>query len=203
MISHAPRTLLIHEKYHRPCTAHIPSTLVMHYLKIRCEKFNHSWATGHLRRHDSDDERVMKIVTSQYYCYKQWLHIDIFKLNYLSESYWGTSTHISQIAKFMGPTWGPPGSCRPQMGPMLAPWTLLSGMLCLTGLSFEFNHFMSRPNQYLSRCSCIVRPECQFIRYLELFILRDASVRQKWWKVIVFVCVIEYENYKMHFPSIA
>ena len=23
----------------------------------------------------------------------------------------------SQIAKFMGPTWGPPGSCRPQMGP--------------------------------------------------------------------------------------
>ena len=33
-----------------------------------------------------------------------------------------------QIAKFMGPTWGPPGSCRPQMGPMLAPWTLLSGV---------------------------------------------------------------------------
>ena len=27
----------------------------------------------------------------------------------------------------MGPTWDPPGSCRPQMGPMLAPWTLLSG----------------------------------------------------------------------------
>ena len=28
----------------------------------------------------------------------------------------------------MGPTWGPPWSCRPQMGPMLAPWTLLSGL---------------------------------------------------------------------------
>ena len=27
----------------------------------------------------------------------------------------------------MGPIWGPLGSCRPQMGPMLAPWTLLSG----------------------------------------------------------------------------
>ena len=27
---------------------------------------------------------------------------------------------LSQIAKFMGPTWGPPGSCRPQVGPMLA-----------------------------------------------------------------------------------
>ena len=24
-------------------------------------------------------------------------------------------------AKFMEPTWGPPGSCRSQMGPMLAP----------------------------------------------------------------------------------
>ena len=32
-----------------------------------------------------------------------------------------------QIARLMGPTWGPPGSCWSQMGPMLAPWTLLSG----------------------------------------------------------------------------
>ena len=36
----------------------------------------------------------------------------------------------AQKAKFMGPTWGPPGSCRPQMDPMLAPWTLLSGCTC-------------------------------------------------------------------------
>ena len=28
----------------------------------------------------------------------------------------------------MDPTWGPPGSCRPQVGSMLAPWTLLSGV---------------------------------------------------------------------------
>ena len=27
----------------------------------------------------------------------------------------------------MGPTWSPPGSCRPQIGPMLATWTLQSG----------------------------------------------------------------------------
>ena len=31
-----------------------------------------------------------------------------------------------QIAKFMGPTWGSPGSYRSQMDPMLAPWTLSS-----------------------------------------------------------------------------
>ena len=38
---------------------------------------------------------------------------------------WNLVALPSQIAKFMGPTWGPPGSFRPQMGPMLAPWTLL------------------------------------------------------------------------------
>ena len=31
------------------------------------------------------------------------------------------------IAKFMGPTWGPSGADRTQVGPMLTPWTLLSG----------------------------------------------------------------------------
>ena len=40
-----------------------------------------------------------------------------------------TKMKQSQIPRFTGPTWGPPGSCRPQMGPMLAPWTLLSGIV--------------------------------------------------------------------------
>ena len=31
------------------------------------------------------------------------------------------------IARFMGPTWGPSGTDRTQVGPMLAPWNLLSG----------------------------------------------------------------------------
>ena len=34
----------------------------------------------------------------------------------------------SQIARFMGPTFGPSGADRTQVGPMMAPWTLLSGM---------------------------------------------------------------------------
>ena len=41
----------------------------------------------------------------------------------------------AQIAKFMGPTWGPPGSCRPQMSPMLAPWILLSGWWWWVGVT--------------------------------------------------------------------
>ena len=31
------------------------------------------------------------------------------------------------IARVMGPTWGPSGADRTQVGPVLAPWTLLSG----------------------------------------------------------------------------
>ena len=34
----------------------------------------------------------------------------------------------SLIVRFMGPTWGPSGADRTQVGPMLAPWTLLSGL---------------------------------------------------------------------------
>ena len=35
---------------------------------------------------------------------------------------------LSLIARFMGPTWGPSGADRIQVGPMLAPWPLLSGL---------------------------------------------------------------------------
>ena len=35
----------------------------------------------------------------------------------------------SPIARFIGPTWGQSGADRTQVGPMLAPWTLLSGIV--------------------------------------------------------------------------
>ena len=38
------------------------------------------------------------------------------------------SIRTSQIAKFTGPTCGPPGPCRSQMGLMLVPWASLSGL---------------------------------------------------------------------------
>ena len=46
----------------------------------------------------------------------------------ISSDFW---SDIPQIARFMWPTWGPHGSCRPHVGPMLAPWTLLSGTVSL------------------------------------------------------------------------
>ena len=36
---------------------------------------------------------------------------------------------IPLIAKFLRPTWGPSGADRTQVGPMLGPWTLLSGTI--------------------------------------------------------------------------
>ena len=41
----------------------------------------------------------------------------------------------SLIARFMGPTWGPSGADRTQVGPMLAPWTLLSGLTSVCSVS--------------------------------------------------------------------
>ena len=54
----------------------------------------------------------------------------------------------------VGPTWGPPGSYRPQVGPMLAQWSLLSGVrsqLC-PGESREFGSGdgVSCPALYIS-----------------------------------------------------
>ena len=46
-----------------------------------------------------------------------------------------THQNNPDIAKLMGPTWGPSGSCRTQMGPMLVPWTLLSGNILAIGLT--------------------------------------------------------------------
>ena len=63
-------------------------------------------------------------ILGRLYCYI------VHKFSVLQQSICKNLVTISQITKFMGPTWGPPGSCRPQMGPMLDPWTLLSGICC-------------------------------------------------------------------------
>ena len=44
------------------------------------------------------------------------------------------SSVVSLIARFMGPTWGLSGADRTQVGPMLAPWTLLSGLYLQSNL---------------------------------------------------------------------
>ena len=100
----------------------------------------------------------------------------------------------TQITKFMGPTWGPPGSCRPQMGPILDPWTLLSGDLfsrisliedlcVLTEFSLIFF-----PGGPLDNLSVLVRliawrracdepwPESMMTRYSDAYMRQQASL---------------------------
>ena len=48
--------------------------------------------------------------------------------------YPGLSRYLNPDSKVYGPTWDPHGSSRPQMGPMCAPWTLLSGLITINVL---------------------------------------------------------------------
>ena len=65
---------------------------------------------------------------------------------------------ITQRARFVGPTWGPSGSCRPQVGPMLAPWTLLSGKP-LTNHYWLAHHLILRFISWGELSSCLWRLE--------------------------------------------
>ena len=70
----------------------------------------------------------------------------------------------TQIARFMGPTWGPSGADTTQVGPMLAPWTLLSGyitrwvgiaMFCLRALSCLCYWYIETFRKYIPTCSSL------------------------------------------------
>ena len=68
-------------------------------------------------------DAIINILTAAWQC--QWMLVRIL-------THWGLVMQYAQIARFMGSTWGPSGSDRTQVGPMLAPWTLLSGCLYRT-----------------------------------------------------------------------
>ena len=64
---------------------------------------------------------------------------------------------LSLISRFMGPTWGPLGADRTQVGPMLAPWSLLSGLL---SCPFGGEHYLSQAtglDAWASRVKCPAR----------------------------------------------
>ena len=83
--------------------------------------------------------------TARCWVWGQWGHANTWL--------WGT-THsitctlmlVTLIARFMGPTWGPSGADRTQVGPMLVPWTLLSGK----------GKMRLMPSHYLNQCWHIV-----------------------------------------------
>ena len=60
------------------------------------------------------------------------------------------SLTTSLITRFMEPSWGPPGAGRTEVGPMLAPWILLSGIVSYKQMYFCFRalcaHWLSFSN---------------------------------------------------------
>ena len=79
----------------------------------------------------------------------------------------------SQTTRFMGPTWSPPGPCGPQVGPMLAPWTLLSGML-YTMSSYIVQCY--KETQLWSLCKC----HTQITKAIMLHVNISPLISNKW-----------------------
>ena len=59
----------------------------------------------------------------------------------------------SLIARFMGPTRGPSGADRTQVGPMLAPWTLLSAIISYHIISYHIKLLSQRSRWQRSCCT--------------------------------------------------
>ena len=53
--------------------------------------------------------------------------------------WWYEASKFTQIATFMGPTWGPAGSCRPHLGPHVGPMNFAIGAMYLVFLGHKFN----------------------------------------------------------------
>ena len=70
-------------------------------------------------------------------------------------------TITSLKARFMGPTWGPSGADRTQVGLVLAPWTLLSGML----------------NEILIICCAYILSHYNVCAYIRTELLRYTSIK--------------------------
>ena len=71
-------------------------------------------------------------------CASIWTKYLVLKSHYNMANLLRWNQKTSLIARFMGPTWCPPGADRTQVGPMLAPWTLLSGLIWYTGHLFRY-----------------------------------------------------------------
>ena len=77
-------------------------------------------------------------IENSFICMIVFFHFDARPCNVISV--------MTLITRFMGPTWGPSGADRTQVGPMLAPWTLLSGKAYLPGGRHHDNY----PAQFTS-----------------------------------------------------
>ena len=111
----------------------------------------------------------------------------------------------SQIAGSMGPMWGLPGADRTQVGPMLAPWTLLSGM-CTIMIWLEILIDSVSHSVYVLWW-CHNRLHCNRLWHHQRTYTK--WVRYSWWVKIIFLlsfvgplcCVRNMVMYVLHWRT--
>ena len=100
-----------------PCTNLLPHDSCSHN-KYPGPWFNIKMSSYQYRKSHCGDKTIL---------WPSYLHNGSSYTGKMTSLYWIRAL----IARFMGPTWGPSGADRTQVGPMLAPWTLLSGSFLL------------------------------------------------------------------------
>ena len=105
----------------------------------------------------------------------------------------------SLIARFMGPTWGPSGTDRSQVGPMLAPWTLLSGLII--GFVQVMDLRFSRASHYLKQCFAFSLNVSHDL-YLGQIWLFSTVIKLRWrfistvTQFMVIICIRNFVHFK-------
>ena len=109
---------------------HVTSVTGKQAVRWRCQsgprpgpRFNINISSYQYRKSHCGDKTVVR---------SSYLHNRISYTGKMTSLYWDgpqTFSESSLTARFLGPTWSPPGADRSHVGPMLSPWTLLSGSL--------------------------------------------------------------------------
>ena len=95
-----------------------------------------------------------------------------------------SQNEASLIARLMGPTWDPSGADRTQVGPMLAPWTLLSGIFCVSAeMRFDEKSFTEAPRY--NRCVTVSAVAIVIVTHQ----WRQAWNASHWWRHTRHTCI--------------
>ena len=107
------------------------------------------------RVHTIEDECVRTLITGR----DRWLHstVPVGCNNFFLPLIPATRTSVhTLIARFMGPAWGPSGTDRTHVGPMLVQWTCWPNDLCYLGSWYEESY-----TQFVLRRDLLLFDTCQ------------------------------------------
>ena len=93
----------------------------------------------------------------------------------------------SLIARFMGPTWGPSGAGRAQVGPMLVPRTLLSGLgkECLPQQNLNVNALLNGKTSSFQSAFCT-------LLYMRPYVRASVSNQEKNESSLSLLCFVHH-----------